>query len=291
MTAVNSAVVNVKQLVYAVMTDKDTETYGAVTALSPLINIKIAPASDMAKLYADGRQVENKSYIGDIGIDIETQDLPLEVQAELLGHALDTSTGVMTYNEADDAPYVAIGYEREKANGKSRFVWLYKTMFKEVDEEGKTKEDKMEFQTPKLSGTAIANKNGDWKKVADEDVKGSAITDFLATVPVSEPYDSVAPTVTTVPLDAATGVAVGASVVYTFSKAINPADVTDGNFFLLKSGANVACGLTLGTSNTVVTMKPSSNMSSGTYMAICTKDVRSAAGVKLAAAKITSFTV
>ena len=168
-------------------------------------------------------------------------------------------TGVQTcalpiYNEADDAPYVAIGYEREKANGKSRFIWLYKTMFKEVDEEGKTKEDKMEFQTPKLSGTAIANKNGDWKKVADEDVKGSAITDFLATVPISEPYDSVAPTVTTVPLDAATGVAVGASVVYTFSKAINPADVTDGNFFLLKSGANVACGLTLGTSNTVVTI-------------------------------------
>jgi hypothetical protein len=151
----------------------------------------------------------------------------------------------------------------------------YKVKFSEVAEESKTQEDKITFQTPKISGTAMPNKNGDWKKVADEDVtKGSAITDFLDSVPASLPFDGVAPTVTTVPADGASGVAAGASIVYTFSKAISPLDVTDGNFFLLKAGVPVACSLTLGTGNTVVTMKPNSNMSAGTYMAIATKDIK-----------------
>jgi len=105
------------------------------------------------------------------------------------------------------------------------------------------------------------------------------------------PADLVAPTVATVPLDAATGVAVSAGVVFTFSKAINPADMTDGNFFLLKANVPVACTLTLSVNNTVVTMKPNTNMTAGVHVAYCTKDVRSASGVPLAAIKVTSFTV
>jgi phi13 family phage major tail protein len=291
MTYVNSAGTGIKSFVYAIMTDETTETYGAVKSAPPLISIKVDAKSEMAKLYANNTMVESKGSLGDIGVEIETQDLPLEIQADLLGHSLDASTGVMNYNTGDNAPYVAIGYQRTKANGKNRYVWLYKTKFSEIAEEGKTQEEKITFQTPKLSGTAVANKNGDWKKVADDDTKGSAITDFLATVPTSTPFDDVAPTVTSVPLDAATGVAVAANTVFTFSKAINPADVTYGNFMLMKANVPVACALTLGTNNTVVTMDPNSNMSSGTYVAICSKDVRSASGIALAAAKVISFTV
>jgi phi13 family phage major tail protein len=291
MTYVNSAGVNIKGFVYAIMTDEATETYGTVKSAPPLISIKVDAKSEMAKLYADGVVVESASSLGDIGVEIETQDLPLEIQADLLGHSLDAATGVMNYNSGDKAPYVAMGYQRTKANGKKRFVWLYKVKFSELAEEGKTQEDKITFQTPKISGTGVANKNGDWKKVADEDTKGSTITDFLATVPTSTPFDAVAPTVTTVPLDAATGVAVAANIVFTFSKAINPADVTDGNFMLMKANVPVACALTLGTNNTVVTMDPNSNMSAGAYVAICSKDVRSASGIALAAAKVIGFTV
>ncbi len=291
MTYVNSAITGIKKLVYAIMTDEVTESYGSVKAAPPMISMKIDAKSEMAKLYADNIVVESASSLGDIGVEVETHDIPLEIQADWLGHTLDSATGVMNYNASDKAPYVALGYQRVKANGKNRYVWLYKVKFSEITEEGKTQEDKVAFQTPKISGTGVANKNGDWKKVADDDTKGSAVTGFLDSVPASLPFDGVAPTVATVPLDAATGVAVGASIVFTFSKAINPADVTDGNFFLLKANAPVACSLTLGTNNTVVTMKPSVNMSSGVHVAYCTKDVRSAAGVPLATIKVTSFTV
>jgi phi13 family phage major tail protein len=292
MTQVNSAVTNIKKLVYAIMTDEATETYGAVKAAPPMRSLKIDAKSEMAKLYCDGVVVEAASALGDIGVDVETQDVPLEIQADWLGHTLDSANGVLTYNENDKAPYLALGYQRVKANGKNRYVWLYKVKFSEIAEEGKSKEGgKVEFQTPKISGIGVANKNGDWKKVADDDTKGSAISGYLDTIPTSTPFDAVAPTVTTVPLDAATGVAVAANIVFTFSKAINPADVTNGNFILMKANVPVACTLSLGTNNTVVTMDPNSNMSAGTYVAICSVDVRSASGVPLAAAKVISFTV
>ena len=182
-TIVNSASIGVKKLVYAIMTDEVLETYGAVKTAPPLINIKVAPKSDTAKLYADNSVVEVCTTLGDIALDFETQDMPLEVQADFFGHVLDPLKGVMTYNSNDKAPYMAIGYERTKANGKSRCVWLLKAKFEEISEEAKTQEDKVSFQTPKTTGTAIANKAGEWKSVADADSGTTPVVDFLATVP------------------------------------------------------------------------------------------------------------
>jgi len=179
---VNSATTGVKKLVYAIMTDSVLETYGAVKPAPPLINIKVAPKVDVATLYGDDQAVETATVLGDIPVDFETQDMPLEVQADFLGHILDPTTGTLTYNVNDIAPYLALGYERTKGNGKSRYVWLLKVKFQEIDEEAKTKEDKVAFQTPTVSGLAIANKDGDWKKAADDDTKGTAIVGFLDTV-------------------------------------------------------------------------------------------------------------
>jgi len=180
---VNSATTGIKKLVYAIMTDEVLETYSAVKSAPPLINIKVAPKVDTATLYADNQMVETATSVGDIAIDFETQDMPLEVQADFLGHTLDPLTGTLMYNVNDQAPYLAIGYQRTKGNGKNRYVWLFKAKFEEISEEGKTQEGKVTFQTPKVTGFAIANKNGDWKKVADDDTKGTTIVDFLATVP------------------------------------------------------------------------------------------------------------
>ena len=181
---VNSATTGIKKLVYAIMTDEVLETYGTVKSAPPLINIKVAPKVETATLYADNQEVETVTSIGDIAVDFETQDMPLEVQADFLGHTLDASTGTLMYNVNDQAPYLAIGYQRTKGNGKNRYVWLFKVKFQAMSEEGKTQEGKVTFQTPKVSGLAVANKNGDWKSVADEDSGTTPATvAFLATVP------------------------------------------------------------------------------------------------------------
>src|SRR5665648_1176606 len=105
MTVVNSATTGIKKLVYAIMTDELLEAYGPVKEAPPVINIKVAPKVDIATLYADNRAVETAASIGDIPVEFETQDLPYEVQADFLGHALDPITGILTKNTADKSPY------------------------------------------------------------------------------------------------------------------------------------------------------------------------------------------
>jgi len=290
-TIVNSSTTGIKKLVYAIMTDEVAETYSAVKNAPPLINIKIAPKVDSGTLYADNIAVETATVVGDIAIDFEVQDMPLEVQADFLGHELNALTGTLTYNVNDKAPYVALGYERTKGNGKSRYVWLLKAKFQEIEEEAKTKEDKVAFQTPKVTGTAIANKAGVWKRVADDDTKGTTITDFLATVPGTT-VDLIAPTVTTVPIDAATGILGTADILATFDKAINTSTITPSNIFVMKAdGTAIATTLSIGTNNTVVTIHPITTLTTGAYIIVITTNVKAASGVAIASNYVVNFTI
>lgn len=166
---VNSAPVGVENLVYAVLTDETAVTYGIPDLISPAINVKISPKSNSDTLYADDRAVETVSSMGEVEVEIETQDLPLEVQAVLLGHSLDETTKVMSYSADDTAPYAAIGFKIKKANGRYRYVWLLKGKFSEPEEEHSTQEDKTNFQTPKLKGVFLTRSDGRWKYTADED--------------------------------------------------------------------------------------------------------------------------
>ena len=290
---VNSATTGIKKLVYALMIDELQETYGEVKEAPPLISVKVTPKVDVATLYADNRAVETATSIGDIPVEFSSQDMPLEVQADFLGHALDPLTGTLTYNISDQAPYLALGYQRTKANNKNRYVWLLKVKFQEIAEEGKTQEDKVAFQTPTVSGLGIANINGDWKKAADEDSGTTPATvDFLATVPGAEPFDSVAPTVTSVPDDAAVGVLTESDMVLTFDKAIQPSTITPANVFVMMAdGTAVDATLAISALNTIVTVHPTTALAVGDYILVATTNIKSASGIALATNYVVNFTV
>ena len=287
----NSAFIGLKNMVYAKLLDETINSYDTVSEIAPAISAKIKPKVNSAILYADNRAVETVSALGEIEVELEVSDIPLEILADLLGHTIDTNTGVITYSSADSAPYVAIGYERNKANGKKRQTWLLKGKFEEVEEEGATGEDKIKFSTGKIKAIFVAREDGNWNYTMDEDSAVAAPSTFLDAV-FSPTIDLVAPTVSSSPTDAATGVAVDANVVFTFNKAVNANTITADNVFLMKAdGTAVACALTLGTNNTVVTLNPGTNLSGSTaYIAVATTGCKSVANVALAANCVVNFT-
>lgn len=288
---VHSAPIGVENLVIATLTDEANCTYSTVTSVAPLINIKVNPKSNTDTLYADDRAVETVTSLGEIDVEIETQDLPLEIQATMLGHVLDAVTGVMAFKATDIAPYVALGFKIKKANGKYRYVWLLKGKFEELGEEASTQEDKAKFQTPKLKGTFLTRTDGLWKYTMDENSAITPLTNFLATV-YSQIVDVVAPTVTTVPLDAATGVSGTNDLVFTFSKAIQIDAVIPANIFLIKAdGTAVTTTLSIGTNNTIVTMHPTTILGAGSYIAVITTNIKSIAGVPIETNCVVNFTV
>lgn len=142
----------------------------------------------------------------------------------------------MLKKATDVAPYVALGFMSKKSNGQYRYIWLTKGMFALPDQEYATGEDKPKFQTPKLKGTFVKRAYDDlWQRIADEDHP-----DYVASIganwfnSVEGTADTTPPTVTVVPANNATGVAVGSAVNWTFSEAILASQVSDSNFFLIK---------------------------------------------------------
>lgn len=287
--------VGLKNLYYAVLTKDDATgvSYLAPVKIAGAINAKISPKSNTEVLYADDGPDETATALGEIDVEFEAKDISLADQAALLGHSI--VGGVMLKKATDVAPYVALGFMSKKSNGRYRYIWLTKGMFALPDQEYATGEDKPKFQTPKLKGTFVKRAYDDlWQRIADEDHP-----DYVASIganwfnSVEGTADTTPPTVTVVPANNATNVAVGASVNWTFSEAILASQVTDSNFFLIKDsdGSAVAGTLSINTARTVVTFTPSANLSAATaYRAICTKDVRDLAGNKLAANSVTKFT-
>lgn len=172
MPVVNSALIGLKDLYYATLTKDDGTgvTYGTPVKVAPAINAKITPSVSTEVLYADDGPAETAVALGEISVELETSDLPLEIQAALLGHTLDATAGVMTKKSTDTAPYVALGFKSQKSNGKYRFVWLLKGKFAPIEEEYKTKEDKVTYNTPKIKASFVKRSKDDvWQYIADED--------------------------------------------------------------------------------------------------------------------------
>jgi len=136
----------------------------------------------------------------------------------------------------------------------------------------------------------MPREDGNWKYTADQD-SGTVPATFLDAV-YSPTIDLIAPTVSPVPLDAASGVSASANVVFTFDKEIQPSCVTAANFFLMKAdGAPVAATLSIGTNNTVVILDPAASLETGAYIAIATTNAKSSAGVALTTNCVANFTV
>ncbi|MCR8635747.1 Ig-like domain-containing protein [Paenibacillus radicis (ex Xue et al. 2023)] len=122
--------------------------------------------------------------------------------------------------------------------------------------------------------------------------------DNLDTVPFEIYYpklpgDNTPPTVTTNPIDAATGFSVSGNFVWTFNEPIRSSSLDTANFMVMKAsdGTIVPGTLTINAGKTVVTFDPTANLTAATaYIAVCTTGVKDMAGNALAANNITNFT-
>lgn len=167
------AKVGLSDFYYATLT---SDTVAAVAYATPvkvpgIVSADIKVASDIATLFADDGPYEVSNALGEITVELELADLPLEVAAALLGHSV--TAGVMTSKADDVSPYVAIGFIGKGSNSQKLPVWLLKGQFSEPDDTYKTKEDKVSFQTSKITGKFVARVyDNKYKMKADNKATG-----------------------------------------------------------------------------------------------------------------------
>ena len=287
--------VGLSNLHYAILTSDTVSgvTYETPVSIPGAITANINPNSSSGVLWSDDAPSEVFSQMGQVDVEIEVKDLPLEVQAVLLGHTI--TGGILKRKSTDVSPYIALGFKSLKSNGSYRYVWLYKGKFQLPEINHQTKNDKVNFQIPKMKASFIRlDYDNSWIKQVDEDH-----IDYVSTIgtnwftAVEGEADTTAPTVTSVPADAATGVAIDANIVLTFSEAIQASTAILDNFFIVKAdGTDVPFAISINDAHTIVTLNPSSNLaSSGVYIAGVTKGgVKDIAGNAIASANVINFT-
>lgn len=149
-------------LVYAKQTTEDTATtapvYGTITNAPGVIHINVNPNASLDTLFADDGPMESASTLGLIEVEIEKNELSAQNKADLLGHTIDTSGGVV-FGDSDIPPYVAIGFRTLKSNGNYRYIWLYKGKFTDPEEQNETKGDSINFQTDTITGQFVKLNN------------------------------------------------------------------------------------------------------------------------------------
>lgn len=175
------AQIGLKNLHYAEMTigTGGTETYGTPKKIGAAVSVDINPSTQKANLFGDDMAVATDISVNEVEVTIETTDIPLADQAALLGHSF--SDSILTANMTDVAPYVALLFESEKEDNSIRCIKLLKGKFAPTQETINTKGEQLEYQVPSLTGTFVANKNGDWKKVK-EFPKGASTASWFESV-------------------------------------------------------------------------------------------------------------
>lgn len=144
-------------------------------------NVKISPKVNTGELYGDDQLLETASAVGAIEVEIDVADLTLEERADLLGYTYEN--GVLTETKDFNPPFIAFGFEAPKSNGGTRMKWLTKGKAEPLEEESKTQEDKVEFQTQKVKLKFMPRVNdGKPAYTADTDLEGAPTeSEFFST--------------------------------------------------------------------------------------------------------------
>jgi len=153
------------------------------------IDVSISHANaDPDILYAN--DIENDVLYPDteLTVTLEVKELPLSLQAKLLGNLVGTKNEIVEVAGATP-PYYAMGFKSAKRDGNDRYVWLVKGRAQPLDEQFHTKEKTPTRQNDTISLTFIKRTNDDVFKYVYDTVGGVAVPEFF-----EEVYDGTLPT-------------------------------------------------------------------------------------------------
>lgn len=148
-----------------------TPVYDAPVKIIGAITANINPNASSGTLFYDDGPSDTAATMGEISLELNLADIPLEVQAVWLGH--EYIGGILKRKGSDTPPWLAIGFRTLKSNGAYRYMWLNKGKFSIPEEEYQTKGDSIEFATPTITGAFVKRDNDDeWERTSDEDAPG-----------------------------------------------------------------------------------------------------------------------
>nr|WP_297883809.1 major tail protein [uncultured Blautia sp.] len=174
------AFVGLRKPIIGKMTNETT--YEKPEACGKAIGITVTPSYAEGSLYGDDVQVEYDKEFRYADVSLNTTDLPVTMHKAMFGRT--SAAEEIVYDVDDEAGYVGLAWiSVEKVDGVRKFVanFLPKVKFSEPAGEYATKGENIEYKTPTLTGRAIANAEGVWKKTKSHATEQEAMTTINTT--------------------------------------------------------------------------------------------------------------
>lgn len=181
------AKIGVKDLhVAKVLTDEvEGATYDEIVKLAGAINVGLTPNVASGTLDADDQVWESNDSLTGYEISINVADLSAEHEALLLGREVD-SNGAVVATTDDIAPEFAVMFRSEqssRAEGRYQYRAVYRVKFRPYDESYQTKGDSIDYQTPTITGSAMARRDGTFDlKLSENEENAAVVAKFFTDV-------------------------------------------------------------------------------------------------------------
>lgn len=151
-----------KRLVYWVMTNEATESYGQAKESPTNVKIDVQVTNTEGEWSANDKVMLADNEFAFASVTLELGNETKEMEADIHGHTIDSS-GNLVCTTNDLAPYIAIAYEVPLGGNISAYRLLPKVKFGIGGESASTKQsNSFTYGTKTITGKAIALKNGLW---------------------------------------------------------------------------------------------------------------------------------
>ncbi|MCY8792311.1 major tail protein [Bacillus inaquosorum] len=139
---------------YAELVD---EKASAIVDMPGAIEAKLDVSSELTPLYADdGIYAVKSSGVSETKLELNVADLTTEMKRTLLG--VSVVDGIEEYHKDMEPPYVCITWRQKHHDKGYVYYALLKGKFGIPSVEGKTKEDKVDYQTDTIEGQFLPRK-------------------------------------------------------------------------------------------------------------------------------------
>ena len=164
------AQIGLRDLHFALNTldDETSATYDTPEKIGPAITATVTHNNSTTDLYAEDGVFDTADAKGPMEVSFSTADLPLAVQATLLGATINAE-GELVESKDDKAPDVALLFRSLKHDGTYRYVKLLKGKFRKTEETYNTKGESVEYTNESLTGRFVPRVfDGQTKRTADD---------------------------------------------------------------------------------------------------------------------------
>ena len=177
--------IGLRDVHYAILDNDEVDvevTYEAPQRIIGATTANVNPNPSTETLFADDGPMEVATTIGDVELELEMAEIPLPIQAILLGHTWNDVDKQIERKAGDVPPWVAVGFKSLKSNGNYRYMWLLKGRFMVPEQSHETKGDTVTFQPEGMNAAFVRRDFDDVYQIeADEDEDGFDASDWFTT--------------------------------------------------------------------------------------------------------------